>query len=391
MLMMPPPAASHVTAMVPLAWALRACGHEVLVAGQPDVLPVARSAGLSTVDVGEPADLTRAGQEAMPEDMFPASAFGDRHTDMGRYLWNMTAGAWVQHAEQHETAYLRVARAWRPDVVVSDSVTLVSRMVSAELDVPLVFLRWGVDPTAGPFEETAREHLSPLADPALIIDPCPPSLQVEDAAPGHRFRYVPYNGAGSLPEWATGQASRPRVCICPGTSIMALTGPGPVRRVLQALDGMDVEVVAALTTENRRMLGRVPTHVRVVESLPLNLFLGTCDVIVHHGGSGTGLTATAHGVPQLVLPQWTDQFDYGRRVGEAGAGISIADHCGQRDVDRLRRALTTLIAKPDYAFAAARLRAEMSAFEPLTEAVPLLEALVRPVSVLAGLVPVESN
>jgi UDP:flavonoid glycosyltransferase YjiC (YdhE family) len=212
---------------------------------------------------------------------------------------------------------------------------------------------------------------------------------VADAAPGHWFRYALYNGGGSLPEWATVRGARPRVCVCPGGSVMELTGAGPVRRLLQALEGIDAEVVAALSPGNRRLLGDVPPHVRVVESLPLNLFLDTCDVIAHHGGSGTGLTATAHGVPQLVLPQWTDQFDYARGIAEAGAGIAVSDAEGQRDVEGLRTAFTALLTNPEYAANARRLKAEMESFPPLTAAVPLLESLARHRA--ADLVSVEAN
>ncbi|MDW6062592.1 hypothetical protein SAZ11_36845 [Streptomyces sp. FXJ1.4098] len=44
-LMMSTPVSSHFAPLVPLAWALRSAGHEVLVAGQPDVMGPARSAG----------------------------------------------------------------------------------------------------------------------------------------------------------------------------------------------------------------------------------------------------------------------------------------------------------------------------------------------------------
>jgi UDP:flavonoid glycosyltransferase YjiC (YdhE family) len=109
--------------------------------------------------------------------------------------------------------------------------------------------------------------------------------------------------------------------------------------------------------------------------LPLNLFLGTCDLLAHHGGSGTGLTATTLGIPQLVLPQFADEFDYGARLAEAGAGLTIPDREGQHDIDGIRTAVTELLTAPGFRQAAGKLQDELRAAPPLTAAVPLLEAL----------------
>lgn len=385
-LTIPPPAAGHISAMVPLCWALRAAGHEVLVAGQPDVLPAARSAGLNTARAGEAAELTGALSDTLPPEMFPAPIFGQRDTDYGRMAWEMTARERVAHAEKHLDDYIAVARAWRPDIVLSEPITVVSRVLGGVLGLPVVCQRWGVDPTAGPFEDAANTLLAPLCErhglPGLpgydlVIDPCPPSLQVVDAPPGRRFRYVPHNGAGLLPDWATERGERPRVCVCLGGTVMNLTGPAPLLNLLAAFEGLDVEVIAALTAENRAAVGELPAAVRVVESLPLNLFLDTCDLLAHHGGSGTGLTATALGIPQLVLPQFADEFDYGIRLAEAGAGITVPDRDGQHDVAGLRAAVKELLGSPGFRDAAGELRDELRAAPPLTEAVPLMEALVR--------------
>ncbi|GLZ36299.1 glycosyl transferase [Lentzea sp. NBRC 105346] len=384
-LTIPPPAAGHVSAMVPLCWALRAAGHDVLVAGQPDALPVARAAGLNTAEVGALTELTNELSKYMPPELFPAPVFGMRDTDMGRMAWEMTARERVGHAERHLDDYLRVAAAWEPDIILSEPITVVSRVLGGALGIPVVCLRWGVDPTAGPFEDTAQAMLKPLCEQHglpglppydLVIDPCPPSLQVLDAPAGERFRYVPHNGAGVLPEWATVRASRPRVCVCLGGTIMTLTGPAPLLNLLEALSGLDVEVIAALTPANREAAAPLPFDVRVVESLPLNLFLDTCDLLAHHGGSGTGLTATSLGVPQLVLPQFADEFDYGARLAEAGAGITIPDQAGQRDIDGIRHAVQRLLAEPDFRLGARKLQEELQTAPPLTSAVPLLEALV---------------
>jgi len=385
-LAVPVPASTHLAALVPVCRALRAAGHDMLVACQPDLIPAVRAAGLTAAEVGTDAQLTTGIGRFLPESMFPAHDFARRDTMMGRYLWEALALSFAAHAEEYVEDYLRLARAWRPDLVLHDHIALVGRVVGGVLDVPAVSHRWGLDPTNGPCEAKAKELLAPLCnrlglpgvpDPAFIVDPCPPSLQVEDALPGYRVRYVPFNGAGTLPDWAVTRPSRRRVCVCMGATVTPLMGPDLTRRVVDALSGLDVEVVVALTRRDQETVGELPAGVRVVESLPLDLFLGTCDLLVCVGGSGTGLSAAAYGVPQLVLPQWTDNFDFGRRLADAGAGISITDAAGQYDVDGLRAAAAKLLDDPGYTEAAQRLRAEIEAVPSPHDLVRALENLAR--------------
>ena len=47
---------SHLYPLVPLAWALRAAGHDVVVAGPPDLVDVITGAGLPAVPVGRLLD-----------------------------------------------------------------------------------------------------------------------------------------------------------------------------------------------------------------------------------------------------------------------------------------------------------------------------------------------
>jgi glycosyltransferase len=42
--------------------------------------------------------------------------------------------------------------------------------------------------------------------------------------------------------------------------------------------------------------------------VPLDQALPQCDLVISHGGPGTVFTGMVHGVPQLCLPQTSDQF-----------------------------------------------------------------------------------
>jgi len=49
-------AKTHFYNMVPLAWALRAAGHEVCVATQPDIVDAVAATGLPVATVGDEAE-----------------------------------------------------------------------------------------------------------------------------------------------------------------------------------------------------------------------------------------------------------------------------------------------------------------------------------------------
>ncbi|MGH3912782.1 MAG: glycosyltransferase [Pseudonocardiaceae bacterium] len=45
--------------------------------------------------------------------------------------------------------------------------------------------------------------------------------------------------------------------------------------------------------------------------------------IVHHGGAGTTLTAAHAGIPQVVIPMFSDQFYWANRIRNLGIGTSV--------------------------------------------------------------------
>ncbi len=49
---------------------------------------------------------------------------------------------------------------------------------------------------------------------------------------------------------------------------------------------------------------------------------GRCAAVVHHGGAGTTTTAARAGVPQVVVPQATDQPCWASRVADLGIGVA---------------------------------------------------------------------
>ncbi|MDT7802355.1 MAG: vancomycin aglycone glucosyltransferase [Actinomycetota bacterium] len=80
----------------------------------------------------------------------------------------------------------------------------------------------------------------------------------------------------------------------------------------------------------------------VVGEVNHQALFGRCAAVVHHGGAGTTTTATRAGVPQVVVPQATDQPYWAGRVADLGIGVA---HDGPAPtVESLSAALRTALA-----------------------------------------------
>jgi UDP:flavonoid glycosyltransferase YjiC (YdhE family) len=381
-LLMTTPVTTHMAPMIPLAWALRAAGHEVLVAGQADVLAAAHGAGLSAVAIGEPFYVKDLMTGDLPDGLRPLEVFGRP----GKAALTAGTRVWLMHARYTVAEALAFAREWQPDLLVSDRLEFSTLIVAGVLNVPAVQHRWGVDPIATAAAEPARRALAGicrrlglaegLPDPALILDPCPPGLQDPEVPPGEPIRFIPHNGTGLLPAWARQRGAARRVCVSLGNLTLAMNGAPLLRHVIAAFDGLDdVEAVVTVEREFHDQIGPVPPRVRITEPTPISLILPTCDAVIHHGGSGTELTAFAFGLPQLVLPQILDCFAVGDRVAACGSGVSIDDAASQNSPAVIRDALADLLTSPGYAGSAGKVRDTMQRMPAPSDLVPSLERL----------------
>jgi UDP:flavonoid glycosyltransferase YjiC (YdhE family) len=353
---------THLYPLVPLARAFRAAGHEVVIASQPALLPTIRATGLPAAVVGSDADLTASLDRLLAQD--PA--------DRRPRAESRTVRRFTDIAEGMAPGLLALIRAWRPGLVLYEETTYAAPLAAQVCGVPAVRHLWGVDVMS--FVRWSEPVcLAALAERlgassshgslVTTIDPCPPSLQTGLADSGyHRtpLRYTPYNGTAPVPAWLHRRPSRPRVCVTYGKTLSHvgharfLTG-----EIIAALGGLDVEVVAALSPDDRQRIAALPGNVTVAQGQPLADFLPGCALIVSHGGPGTVLTAAAHGVPQLILPQVADQRLLGDAVSAFGAGRQLpADGA---DAGQIRDAARELLASPQARRRAQALRAEIAA------------------------------
>ncbi|QFZ21236.1 nucleotide disphospho-sugar-binding domain-containing protein [Saccharothrix syringae] len=322
---------SHFYSLVPLAWALRSAGHEVLVAGHPSMAPIITEAGLGAVPLGEDIDFESVFTGRIGK-VTPSGGAGSLEPAI------TPDGGVVRMAEALLDDLVAFGRSFRPDLVVWEPFNLAAPVAAAALGVPGVLSLWGPDHMS----ELSLDHeavVGPLArrfglgadevslTGRLTLDPVPPPVQVPLGGPVQPIRYVPYNGAAVLPRWLHEPPRRPRVCVTGGT----VAGPGLSARtdlpaVVRAVAELDVEVVVAVMRAHRDLFGSLPDNVRLTDGpLALRLLLPSCSAFVQHGGAGTMLTALACGVPQLILPQVGDEHFLAERLAVSGAGTWLDD------------------------------------------------------------------
>jgi UDP:flavonoid glycosyltransferase YjiC (YdhE family) len=368
--------------IVPLIWAARAAGHEVLLATTSEMTDVSAAAGLPVVDVHPDRALwsTLMGAigrpDALPDGAAPEFQLASRErAPFAMFTAAMTEGT------------IQAARAFGADLMVYPSDHPAGALTAAAADLPGLEVgnrvswstrdarRAGADATAGPrfasteLTQALQTRLQiPDAPPRLVarIDPRPPSmggldrdeLDPLDQVPWWPMRYVPYNGGAVVPPWALAEPPRPRVGVTLGTVVPMVSGSSILGVVLEALNDLEVDVVLAAGRADLSMLGPLPDNVNSVGYLPLSAFLASCRVLVHHGGSGTTAAPLFYGVPQLVLPSFADGPLSAQRVVDRGVGLS--DDPTTVTSDRVRALVRRLIDEPQFSQAAQEVRTEMA-------------------------------
>lgn len=409
------PIPTHLNLLVPIAWALRAAGHEVCVASSPELRGAINDAGLPAVTVGRPASVK--GRVALMADVWRSAKRSKQlipqiaETDPERLtlqyvrgaLWvytTMVSGSILAHESMLDDL-VGFARRWRPDLVIWDAMAYLGPVVARACGAAHVRSLFGPDhvgrmralfhklaggDAAGdPMREWLGGRLAAygceFTEDTVVgqrtIDVLPSWLRVCDEVDYLPVRYVPYHGRTDYPRWLLDEPTRPRVVVTTGLSGRTFGVPTlATARLLAGMAELDVEIVATLSADQRAELRDVPDNVRVFEFVPLDGVLPAASAIVHHLGTGTLATALLHGVPHVAVNDgfqpWGEAL-IGRQLTEQGLGQYVpADEPDPAEVvDKLRQVLDD----PAYRRNAERVSAEMRSAPSPAEIVPELEAV----------------
>ncbi|MFJ8150390.1 nucleotide disphospho-sugar-binding domain-containing protein [Streptomyces sp. NPDC096048] len=426
-LIVPFPWKTHVFNLVPLAWSLQTAGHEVRVAGWPDLLGAVTGAGLTGLGVGpgetpevrRQRDLRQTSDRAAAARRAPREGPGleplfDIRPDRERLSWEQASRVVddlvLPQARRSNDPMMEdlvaAARAWRPDLVLWGAKAFAGAVAAAAVGAAHARVLYSVDvytrlredflhaKALQPPERRADnlrdwlagwagrygvEFSEELVNGQFTIAPLPESFRPDVRPTTLPVQFVPYNGPAVVPDWLTRTPRAPRVLMTFGDSVD--DGPArlplPVESIQQILDsvaGLEVELVLALPPHSWRELREVPANTRLVESVPLAEALPTCSAVVHHGGTWSFGCALRHGVPQLLIGRAFDAPLKFRCLERAGAGLAMTP--AQADGPTVRAALVRLLQDPALRANARRLREEMLAMPTPNELAHTLRNVV---------------
>jgi UDP:flavonoid glycosyltransferase YjiC (YdhE family) len=354
------PDPGHAFPAVALAIALRHRGATVLVATGPRWHDRVRAEGLEAVDI-------------------PLLAPDPRDVDFGFRIWGRARLMAPLLSEQ--------LAPWRPDRLVSDTLTAAGGFAAGLLGVPWAELvphplavpsralpppGSGLTPGRTPIGRTRDALLRRAHDrsyalsrqqraaarTALGLDPAAgPNLRLVATLPGLELRRPDWPAStevvGPL-EWdpATGDLAAPDgdgplVVVSDSTASGRSRALTPL--ALAALAGTGLRLAC---TQLEPYAGQVPAGCVAGPGRQAPL-LAAAAVAVCSGGHGLVAKALARGVPLVVVPGPGDQRDNAARVVRLGAGLSIPPT--KLTGARLTAAVGRVLADPSYAAAARRI------------------------------------
>lgn len=400
-----PGARSHLYAMIPLAWALRTAGHQVVVVGNPDLAQPAGGTGIPFAVAGSPISTMLKeidGAVRAERPSAPSGAFSKQED-----YPSLDARAELEHLVYSVLDPLLrgplvddlvdFGRKWRPDLVIWDQLCPAGGVAARALGVPHARFLYGADTLMQLVEACGSGGRDPMHDwLSKALERF--GVDADDhVAAGHfsldlmpewtwhasdvryvRLRHLAFNGPVTIPDWVHERPDRPRVCVTLGVSHRDLDlAESAAGDLLDAVAGLDAEVIATFSRDQLTGV-RVPDNVRAVDFVPLNALLPSCSAIIHHGGAGAFAGALEHGVPQLIVPgentKWFGPVAMANGLEAEAAGIYLSN-AGQLSADRVREGLVEVLGNPAFAENAERLRRRNRLVPTPNDIVPVIEDL----------------
>ncbi|QSR32464.1 glycosyl transferase [Nocardioides sp. S5] len=361
----------HLTPLLPVAHAARDAGHDVAIAGSGGLVPRIEDEGFAAYATSE----TSHHGAAVSRDPAPLAVMGAAASEV-EFAQNFAS----RGARRMAGAVPPVIEDFGPDLVLRDETDLGTTVAAELAGVPVathLVLASGLllrPELVAPELDAVRMEHGLDADPGLRR--LTSGLVLSDAPPAFRSPHAPlrlepthYRSGDVVRSRRT--SSRPRVYVTLGT-IFNKTSGDLFERLLDGLAELDAD---AIVTIGRGLdpadLGAQPPHVRVVPFVPQSQVLPEVDLVVSHGGSGSLLSALAHGLPSVLLPLGADQPHNAVRAGELGLATSL-DAAGATP-EAIAEQVDTALRDDAMRARCAAVADEVRALPDLTSAVAALE------------------
>jgi UDP:flavonoid glycosyltransferase YjiC (YdhE family) len=379
------PLVGHFHAMMPLALALKDCGHEVAFA-------TGMSFGSTVWHVGFQHFPCGLDLSSEPNGVF--ETLPDWETVRARYpsVGAQQVYGFIQALGPHMADdVIELMKTWRPDVIIRDPLEFGGYIAAEHYGLPHATITWAVYINPQPLcpealIELRRRYALPddpeldTLDRYLVFNFLPPAWQFPIAPfppVTHRFCAPPFDASGDdrLPDWITALRDRPTIYTTLGTTFNQ--SPATFQSILAALSAADVN---AIITVGRSMdpaqFQPLPAHIHIERYIPQTLILPHCQAILFHGGYNSLHSALWHGLPMVITPLGAgDQYPTGLLCEKLGVGIMVRKQ--PPEPDAIRMAMNAVIEQPHYRAQAQQLQHDLKGLPDLGVAVQRLEDLAR--------------
>ncbi|HEX6689443.1 MAG TPA: nucleotide disphospho-sugar-binding domain-containing protein [Solirubrobacterales bacterium] len=322
------------------------------------------------------------------------------------------------HAAEAARALLPLLEEMRPDVVVSDILTLAPALAAEVAGVPRATLIPHIYPVVEPglpfFAVGLRPPRTPLGRSVWRAGQRALNIGLEHGrndlnrqrerlglAPTERF----HGGispelalVGTFPQleyprnWPAGvevtgpmsfEVPHPEIDLPEGDDPLVLVAPSTahdsrnhlVRTALEALADEPVRVVATTNRVVPQDPIEVPANAILVDWLSYSQLMPAASLVISHGGHGTVARALAAGTPLLISPYVGDMSETAMRIDWAKAGLSLPRRlCRPRP---LRWAARQILAEPSFTARAGELAAWARTHDGAERGAELVEQLAR--------------
>ncbi|MCX5339788.1 nucleotide disphospho-sugar-binding domain-containing protein [Streptomyces atratus] len=359
-------------AIGPLASALRASGHDILVASFEEMSGAVTSIGLPSIPVarGHSTESIKAASGGRPAIEYP-----HRPEQEMPYLglWFGRQGSYVFDD------LVDICRTWGADVLIAGSQGHGAEIAARFVGIPFVRQSWDLFDIHG-YEEHLHEELADqlakigadsLPDPSLRIDICPPGLT--DTA-GTFMRWTPHNKQRQIEPWMLKAPDRGRVCLTLGSFRFAFPGAmDRISAIVEELLELEVEVVVAIGEAEGKQIEEKYPQVRA-GWIPLEAILPTCEVIIHPAGGLTAVNAINTATPQLILNPFEAFVPALKRLTDYGCARTLYREEGTPEA--IARVVKEMLGDSSYCSRARDLAQQAATAPTAVGMVPLIEDLV---------------
>lgn len=360
------PEFGHLYPLMPLAYAARDAGHEVIFPTTAPFTARLAALGFRTIPAGTHLNdvIRRRFGDGIPPTIGPD----------GDTAWDVVGEIFAGAATAIAADLSRLLPDLRADLVVYDNTDLGAAAAAAAtgVDSVAVAITRSLPPTSQrAFHEPSLHQLHATlgclprpTDP--VLDSYPPSLQRPEFRTDPRripIRPTPWAEPSlPLPEWI-GRRQRRLIFVTYGT----VTNSAPhLPMIIDGLATLDADILVAAGTADPTSFGQLPHNVHIHPLVHQANLLPHTDLIVHHGGCGTTTSAWAHGIPQLVLPNGADRFINADAVTYSNTGITLRTPTSEL----IHENAQLLLDDTTYRQSAQAVRAEIATLPPPASVLP---------------------